>query len=161
MEEGRRGYKLSVLSAAIDPAPRPYVKVPDTRVSALLNAYRELALTYPDLRMTTPTSGGSGSDWVYFAPPRAGTDLLHKLDKGVVDLSIRSAADRIGELRERNLSILEQGVQLVPTGKSASFRILVPRVDRLASPDGQQEAMRAGLAAAHRLAQLAGGISGI
>ena len=69
--------------------------------------------------------------WPHFTVPAKGMYILHKTDRDVVDLSISGAAERINELlpikRWLNDNV-DSRIDLVPTGKSASFRIRVPKI---------------------------------
>lgn len=162
LEPHRARYKIALLEAAIDPTRHGYVKQVDPAVTALLQGYASLAAReFPQLSISSPVSGGPGSGWVYFRLPRSGMSLVHKLDRGFVDLHVPSAAERTDELRVANQEAIDGTIELVPTGKSAAFRIRVPPVNRFGSVGPQEDRIRTGLEAVHRLFEFAGGISGV
>ncbi len=67
----------------------------------------------------------------------------------LVDLELPGRAQDVPQLRERYQDVLAgTGIEVVPTGKSASFRRLVPRVE---PPAFVEESVRAALRAASEL----------
>ena len=106
--------------------------------------------------MKQPGQIPAGSDWPEFRTPELGSRrrIVHKLAAGVVDLEIGSAGDFAEEIVARNPEVLESGLEVVRTGKSASVRAIVPKVDRFGDLSSQREAVRAGLSAASELLAL-------
>jgi hypothetical protein len=103
--------------------------------------------------MKQPGKIPAGSDWPEFRNPELGSRrrIVHKLAAGVVDLEIASAGDFAEEIAARNQEILQGGLEVVRTGKSASIRAIVPKVNRFGDLSSQMEAVRASLSAASRL----------
>ncbi len=67
--------------------------------------------------------------WPQFKTALPNMYIIHKTNKGYVDLTVRGAADRVGEfqLLEKWLRHQEERpVTVIRTGKSAAFRIVVP-----------------------------------
>jgi hypothetical protein len=81
--------------------------------------------------------------------------LWHKLRKGFVDLQIDGAATELENFKLRNQGLLSERLQLVPTGRSAPFRINVLPIDHHGDAAAQIDRVRAGLRAALQLATLA------
>ena len=73
----------------------------------------------------------------------------HRLNGNYVDIQFRRTTETA--LRARVAEILEHGMSVEKAGKSASIRVQVPTVDFRREPEGQEDAIRAGLYAAERL----------
>lgn len=152
---GRRFYhKAEMLSEGIEQNRRGYSPTPDESVTELWQAYYERAhIAHPELQFSRPGQKPAKSDWPEFKPkgmPK-GTKIIHKLAQGVVDLQIDGTAGRVEEMDARCTC---NDVEMVATGKSAVYRIRVPKIDRFVPFAEQANAVDAGLAAAKRLLQL-------
>lgn len=69
--------------------------------------------------------------WPSFIVPAKGMYILHKTDRDIVDLSISCAANRMNELMPIQQWLhdnVDSRIELARTGKSASFRIKVPKI---------------------------------
>jgi hypothetical protein len=153
----RSAYRAWLLEEAIKQNRRGYQSTPHAGVTKFWFDYWQIANTdYPELRMNKPGLISAGSDWPEFRNAELGPQrrIIHKLTAGAVDLEITAAGGALEELRTRNQPVLAEGVDLVLTGKSASFRVRVKKVDRFADVSVQIEAVREGLSAASRLLQL-------
>ena len=153
----RSSYKARLLNEAIEQNRRGYQPVPHLGVTQFWLDYWHLVdAEYPQLRMKKPTLVPWGSDWAEFRNLELGAKrvIRHKLAEGAVDLEIRSAGEIAGEIAARNRETLRGAFEVVRTGKSASVRAAVPKVDRSGTVADQLEAIRAGLSAAARLLDL-------
>jgi hypothetical protein len=159
----RIAYRVRLLDEAIQQSQHGYNPVPHEAVTQFWLRYWELVVSeFPALVMKQPNNIPADSDWPQFKNPQLGPNrrIIHKLQDGFVDLEIRSAAGLLEELRRRNHSLLSQGLDIVKTGKSASVRIYVKKMDRFGDFFNQIEAAREGLHAAVRLLSLASSIKG-
>jgi hypothetical protein len=155
--EERHSYKARIVQEAIEQNRRGYRPTPHPAVTDFWSAYWDLASAeFPQLRMKRPGKVPAGSDWPEFRPPELGPGrvILHKLAMGAVDLQIASAGERTEEIAASNKKLLDRSLEVVRTGKSASVRAIVPKVDRFGDLKLQMEAVRAGLSAACRLLEL-------
>jgi hypothetical protein len=157
--DSKRGtYKVHLLEAAIDQQRRGYTPRMDAQVTAFWTGYWRIACReFPELTMPEPGPKPAGSSWIELRPSSLGANrhLWHKLTEGFVDLQIDGAAREIENLKLKNQAILSHDVWLVPTTKSASFRIKVESIDHHGDAEAQIDRVRAGLRAALKLATLA------
>lgn len=157
-DDARSAYKARMLQEAIEQNRRGYCAVPHEGVTKFWLDYWQLAnVEYPQLRMKKPGPIAAGSDWPEFRNIELGQKrrIVHKLEKGAVDLELQSVGGVAEEIAARNRNVLTDGLEVVQTGKSVSIRIRVPGVDRFADLSSQIEAVRAGLLAATLLLNLA------
>jgi hypothetical protein len=106
--------------------------------------------------MNAPKDVPFNSDWPRLRTrgARGSPQVVHKLRQGYVDLELPSKGERVQDIREKNVSVLDPDMIVEQTGKSASIRVSVPSIDRLGTFDNQIEAVRAGLRAAQRLLEV-------
>lgn len=87
---------------------------------------------YPNLRLQNkPESNTVNGWWPHFIVPAKGMYILHKTDRDVVDLTVSGAKERMEELRPIQHWLrdnVDRRIELVETGKSASFRIKVAKI---------------------------------
>jgi hypothetical protein len=153
----RHAYKARIVQEAIEQNRRGYRPTPHAAVTEFWSAYWHLACAeFPQLQMKRPGKIPAGSDWPEFRPPELGPGrrIVHKLAMGAVDLEIASAGERTEQIAASNKEQLDGALEVVRTGKSASVRATVPKVDRFGDFALQLEAVRAGLSAACRLFEL-------
>jgi hypothetical protein len=154
----RSQYKAMIIRNAIEQNRRGYTVTPDDRVTNFWQKYFEVAsINYPELEMSVPGPKPSESDWPEFRPKvfNKKMALIHKLQKGAVDLQINGMGDRIDELSLKISDLLPSDVEIVKTGKSAALRISVPTIDRFESFENQSEAIIIGFEAIVKLFVLA------
>lgn len=148
----RSAYRGYLIKEAIEQNRRGYTINPDERVTEFWSKYWTLAVQqYPDLEMKKPGLKPANSDWPMFYPLLLDKDLaiVHKLDRGDVDLEISGAASKIDELKANFADIKD--VEVVKAGKSAAIRIKVGRIDRFVSFESQKDIVIDGLNAARKL----------
>lgn len=150
----RAAYKADVLTEAIEQNRRGYVSEPDEAVTAIHRQYWAIANeAFPELGMEQPDGVPSGNLWVRFKPRALPADvqLVHKMGRGDVDLQFSGAAESAEEFVEKYEPQLEQDMRIERTGKSMAVRIAVPTIATEGAASDQDDEMRSGLAAAHRL----------
>jgi hypothetical protein len=153
-ETARAGFKAEMLTEAIEQGRRGYTPEIDEDVSALHQHYWELSHErFPELGMDRPDGVPSGNLWVRFDPSGLPSEvqLIHKMGRGDVDLQFSGAASEIDSFQRRYSPLLEEGMEIVPTGKSVSIRINVPSMSAERDPADQRDRTESGLRAAHRL----------
>ena len=158
----RSHYRAKLLDAAIEQSRRGYQPVPHPGVTKFwLDYWRLVTAEFPQLPMKMPGQIPADSDWPVFRGPvlGAGRVIRHKLAAGVVDLEIASAGGVVDEIATRNRGLLQSEFAVVRTGKSASVRAMVPKVDRFGDVSSQLESVRAGLSAASQLLSLSARIN--
>lgn len=87
---------------------------------------------FPRLKLQNhPESNTVNGWWPHFVVPAKGMYILHKTDRDAVDLTISGAASRMKDLltvRHWLRDNVDRRIELEKTGKSASFRIRVPKI---------------------------------
>lgn len=150
----RAAFKAEVLAEAIEQHRRGYRPEPDDEMTALHRRYWELARErFPELGLSEPEGVPGGSRWIRFRPPRLPDELalVHKTERGHVDLQFSGAGERPEEFVERYEPELDDGMRIAPTGKSMSVRRDVPPLSKADPPGEQEPEMVRGLAAARGL----------
>ncbi len=152
---GERGrYRQSVITAAIEQARRGWPLVVDDPTNRFWNDYWQFAQKHaPELNMPRPTPKPEGSVWVYFpmTDVSPALKLVHKLPREEVDLQIAGMAGRLDQLRSHLEGLLEPGLTLVKTAKSAAVRAKVPKVDPKQPFSKQEASVLEGIQAAQKL----------
>jgi hypothetical protein len=152
----RSAFLADVLLQGVDAYRRGWVAVPDDIVTSLMEAFWGLATSIaPLLNMKRPEPKPKGSTWIDF-PNAAGLEglgkrvlIVYKAERGKVDLQF--AATNESKLRHRAANILAPDMEISRAGKSASIRLLVPKIEFSVAADGQEPRLKAGLVACERL----------
>ncbi len=125
--DSRSWYKQELLRLAIDQERRGYQAVKDEIVTNFWKEYY-LYITerMPDSGMPIPKVKPTSSSFVYFNPKwlPQNTRLIHKMEKGYLDLELSGRALEYDNLITQYNHLLN-GMELVITGKSVCFRIEV------------------------------------
>lgn len=159
LPDGRKSYKVSVLTSAIEKSSSGYQMIADSAVGEFWRDYWRLCLDIaPDLGMREPENKPAGSTFVYFydAVLPKGVDLVHKMNHGHFDLQFAGMGEQLAEMREIYGSRLDEDMKIVRAAKSASIRLTVPKLAVADPLDEQHEAVLACLAAGRRLLQWGG-----
>ena len=150
----RLAYKSYLIKEAIEQNRRGYTVNPDERVTEFWSKYWALSIQrYPELEMKKPGIKPANADWPNFRPSTLDKrfSIVHKLERGDVDLQIAGAAERTDELQDY-LSDIE--VEVAKATKSAAVRLKVELVDRFASFESQKDIVIEGLNAARKLLRI-------
>lgn len=153
----RSEYKARLLRQAIDEQRRGYSPKEHPGITVLWRSYWLTASSeFPELGMSEPGPKPAASDWIQFRPPTIGPGrrIVHKLSRGFVDLQLDGAGQDLELMGKRYGHLLAEDLRLEATGKSVSFRKLVPVISLLTEPDSQVDNMRAGMRAALQLIML-------
>jgi hypothetical protein len=153
--DARSRYKEMLLQAAIEKSGRGFSGFDDV-VSSFHRRYRELVCELePHLKMNELKGNPSGSTFIQFRAtglPK-GLCIVHKVDRGFVDLEVGGWGGRVHELMLKVSPLIEEGATIEKASKSAAIRLHVPCLYVARSPDGQLEDMKHGIAAAGRMRQ--------
>ena len=156
--DGRSVYKSYLIKEAIEQNRRGYTVNPDERVTEFWSKYWALSIQrYPELEMKKPGIKPANADWPNFRPSTLEKrfSIVHKLERGDVDLQIAGAAERTDDLQDY-LSDIE--VEVAKATKSAAVRLKVASVDRFASFESQKDIVIEGLNAARKLLRIGQGL---
>ena len=150
----RAKYKTYLINEAIAQNRRGYTINPDERVTEFWSKYWALSVQqYPALEMKKPGIKPANSDWPDFRPSifSKRLSIVHKLERGDVDLQIAGAVDELEHIQN---ILPDAGVEVVKAGKSAAVRIKVNSIDRFASFETQMNIVTSGLDAAIKLLEI-------
>lgn len=157
--ETRRGeYRAAVLEAAIDQGRRGYVAIPDQAMTDFWQSYYDYMMRlFPKLRMNQFKVKPSRSTYIYFHPLSLpdGYQLVHKLEKGVVDLQIPDMPNMAVKVAQ---AFSDLGLEIDQAQQSVVFRKRVRVVDLKVGFTEQREHVHEALLAAEELAGMASGI---
>jgi hypothetical protein len=149
----RADFKRAVLKAAIDKERHSGALLVDPAVTAFRHGYFTLLQReFPELRMNPPKDSYAGETWFRLKHPVLPPPVWihHKAERGFVDLCLP-------DVKEADLwrarDCFDEGMQAVQTGRSASLRLTIPKVESFVDFPSQELAVREGMAAAMRLCQ--------
>jgi hypothetical protein len=141
----RASYKAEILRLAIEQERRGYQAIKNDLVTSLWRQYFTYIQTYmPELGMEEPKAKPSSSSFLYFRPKwlPEGMKLVHKMEKGYLDLTLEGKASEYETLMQKYAPVLVDGMSLVETNKSVSFRLELPPLSFEETLDDQEETMR-------------------
>lgn len=149
----RYDFKETVVAEAIELGRERYVKSTDEETQAFWRFYESLATNYPQLEFSVSHTPASGTNWFRFTPTSLPDDamIIHKADRGAVDLSFDGRGPNVGQVRTALDDVLDDDMHVTRTGKSASVRVRVAAFEELSDPTDTESAIRKGLGAAARL----------
>ena len=143
-------YKASLIKSFIDKAKKDAEK--DKKITKFWAEYYALASNIArPLKMPQP--GGHSGGFLFFNPdgmPRY-LSLVHKLNKGYVDLQFARLKPAFDEFEKRIRAFLESGMYCEVTGGSVSVRV---KVDKLATSEefsSRRDEAERGIRSANRL----------
>jgi hypothetical protein len=150
----RYGFKNKMIKEAIEQNRRGYTKIHDEKTTDFHRKYHQYAKeNYPELEMKEPLSSPIGQSWIYFHPRRLKKkmEIVHKGAWGFVDLQIAGHGEKIDYIEKILNPFMKEDMEIVKTGKSASLRIIVPKVDSTLKFDNQMKNIEKSLAIAKKL----------
>jgi hypothetical protein len=166
--DDRMAYKAEVVKSGIERMKNGWLIVPDEKVTQFFRDYWQFSqqAEFRRLEMHEPRGVPKGNNEITFYPSelnrRRGLRLVHKFEKGWVDLMVAGASSRVDRLRIANQSILPSDVTVVIAAQSAAFRIVVPEsMSREESFAGQEGVARKAMEAAIRLLELSFKLKGV
>ncbi len=157
----RYDFKNRMIKEAIEQNRRGYTKIPDEKTTDFHKKYYvHVKNNCPELEMREPRSSPAGQSWIYFSPRilKKKMYIVHKGDRGVVDLQIDGYGDKLDSLQLKLKPFIKKNMGLAPTNKSASLRIDVPLIDVTSSFDEQIEKINKALKAGKRLLKIGNAI---
>ena len=123
------GKKL--IKKAIEEKKKGYDVVENKAVTLFWEKYYDLVENkFSDLKLNR-IEGARGSDanWPIFSTQIKKVKILHKADRGFVDLTFRRVSQYYSEVYDIVKNVLKENMTLQKTGKSLAIRIVVPKID--------------------------------
>jgi hypothetical protein len=123
-------FSLAIIETALKKSEGLLPSVVDDAVTAFWEAYYDYHSEHaPDLLLhINRGKKGPNATWPDFATKLKGVKILHKSEKGVVDLQFRGMGSKLDELNAM-LPQRDSDMKLVKAGNSAVVRIYVPTMD--------------------------------
>ena len=124
-------YGESLIKKAIEEKKKGYEIVENKAVTLFWEKYYEMVENrFSDLKLNR-NEGPRGSDanWPIFRTPIKKIKILHKADRGYVDLTFRRVSQYYYEVYDIVKNVLKENMKLEQTAKSLAIRIDVPKID--------------------------------
>ena len=121
----------NLIKKAIKEKKKWYKVVENKAVTLFWKKYYELVENkFNDLKLNR-IKGPRGSDanWPIFYTPIKKIKILHKADRGYVDLTFRRVSQYYSEVYDIVKNVLKENMTLQKTAKSLAIRIDVPEID--------------------------------
>lgn len=121
----------TLIKKAIEEKKKGYSVIEDKNVTAFWNKYYDFVeKDYHKLSINRRDGArGSRALWPIFLTPIKNVQIIHKADKGYVDLTFPGIADYYFEVEEIIKEVLNENITLHKTGKSLAIRKIVPKVN--------------------------------
>lgn len=123
-------YTKTLLTKAIEEKESGYIIIENEMVTKFWKRYYEFVRTnYPKIKIhEIHGPRGSNAQWPELQTDYKQVKILHKSNKGYMDLTFNNMADNIG-IFNKYINDINQDLKIVKTGKSLSIRIDVPKID--------------------------------
>ena len=124
-------YGESLIKEAIEEKKKGYEVIENKLVTLFWEKYYEIVENkFSDLKLNR-NEGARGSDanWPIFSTQIKKVKILHKADRGFVDLTFRRVSQYYSEVYDIVKNVLKENMTLQKTGKSLAIRIVVPKID--------------------------------
>ena len=121
----------NLIKKAIKEKKKGYKVVENKAVTLFWEKYYDLVENkFSDLKLNR-IEGPRGSDanWPIFSTQIKKVKILHKADRGFVDLTFRRVSQYYSEVYDIVKNVLKENMTLQKTGKSLATRIVVPKID--------------------------------
>ena len=124
-------YGELLLDSAINKKESGYNPIEDKNVTDFWNHYYDLVESeYKNFKITRNEGPrGRRACWPIFKTPYKGVTIVHKSNKGYVDLEISGVSNHYYDIKQEIKEYLSDSIRLEVTGKSLSIRMIVPVID--------------------------------
>lgn len=121
-------YAVSLLSKAIEEKENGYTAIEDKMVTNFWNRYYDFIKTnYPSININEIAGPrGSRAVWPELHTNNSKVKVMHKSDRGYMDLTFNNMGDNIDIFNKYVPSDIISEYEIVKTGKSISIRLHVP-----------------------------------
>ena len=148
---------LAIIETALKKSEGLLPSVVDEAVTAFWDAYYDYHQEYMPHLLLHVNRGkkGPNATWPDFRTVLSDVKILHKSEKGVVDLQFRGAADKIGSLQKFVAPYKDADMRIEKAGNSAVVRLKVPVMDFSKDFNAYTAEIKAVFSAVDRLNRLA------
>ncbi|MDP3699263.1 MAG: PD-(D/E)XK nuclease family protein [Nanoarchaeota archaeon] len=150
----RDKFKGWIIQEAIDQNRRGYTQKTDPKTSEFhMKFYRYVEKNYPELEMTEPLSRASGQTWISFLPKKLKPKItiIYKGDRGFLDMEFKNYGSKFDNLSRKLKPFIKKDRKLFLTGKSASLRTIVPKINPTLKFESQIKGIKKVLRTAKKL----------
>lgn len=156
-QDKRAEYKAKIFSLAIEKSRRGYRPIPDEKATNFWHAYWQISKEIaPELGLKEPKKDiPAGSTFIIFKPKVLPKDisLVHKIDRGFIDLEFRNKGSQIEAFKEKYQQFLEEGMIIERAHKSAVIRVFTEVLSFDKDFDKQRQSVIDGIKKAKNLLQ--------
>ena len=134
-------YGESLIKKAIEIKKKGYEVIENKAVTLFWEKYYDMVENrFSELKLNR-IEGARGSDanWPIFSTQIKKVKILHKADRGFVDLTFRRVSQYYSEVYDIVKNVLKENMTLQKTGKSLAIRIVVPKIDFKKDFEEQEE----------------------
>ena len=134
-------YGESLIKKAIEGKKKGYEVVENKSVTLFWEKYYDMVENrFSDLKLNR-IEGPRGSDanWPVFFTPIKNIHIIHKSDRGFLDLTFRYVSQYYFEVYDIVKNVLKENMTFQKTGKSLAIRIRVPKIDFKKDFEEQEE----------------------
>ena len=131
----------NLIKKAIGEKKKGYEVVENKAVTLFWEKYYDLVENkFSDLKLNR-IKGPRGSDanWPVFFTPIKNIHIIHKSDRGFLDLTFRNVSQYYFEVYDIVKNVLKENMTFQQTGKSLAIRIVVPKIDFKKDFEEQEE----------------------
>ena len=131
----------NLIKKAIEEKKKGYKVVENKAVTLFWEKYYELVENkFSDLKLNRIKGPrGSNANWPIFSTQIKKVKILHKADRGYVDLTFRRVSQYYSEVYDIVKNVLKENMKLEQTEKSLAIRIDVPEIDFKKDFEEQEE----------------------
>ena len=124
-------YAYSLISTALSKKKKGYEVIENKTITTFWNKYYDYIKNYyPQLKMNmTNTAKGSNALWPHIFTPLKNVYILHKSNKGFMDMTFSGMGDCYYQFKKEINNYLDNDMSIQRTGKALAIRVNVPVVD--------------------------------
>lgn len=149
-------FSSSIIEQALYKEKSGYTPIRNDAVTTFWQEYYQYRRNnYPELQLPeVEGSRGTKAAWPTFKTNNKKMNIIHKSDRGVVDLELADLGGAEDSIKLLLKDVLEDDMHVVNTSKSASIRIRVPEISFAGLFEEQLEAIYVCFEAVRRLAKV-------
>lgn len=124
-------FAKGLIEKAIEEKKRGYIVIEDENVTEFWSFYyKYIKEKYPRLKVKEISGPrGRNASWPQIQTPMKNVTIIHKSDRGFLDLTFRGVANYYRDFMSCVKKFLEDDMTVCRTGKSLSVRLNVPKIN--------------------------------